>query len=118
MNKKKMRRGLILIYFFLFAVLFGSNFLFGCGKSNEQAAYEEVIATMSMQKAKLFFDRYPGGIYREKLVNFIIEWANKEQTEESYKLALYALPRDHPKYKITVEYFERNFGPLKYEYSN
>lgn len=86
------------------------SLILGCSKPSDQKAYEEVLATMSMDKAKIFFEKYPKSKYRDKLADFMINWANKEGNEESHKLILYALPRDHPKYNLLLEYCKKNWG--------
>jgi hypothetical protein len=63
----------------------------------------------SMEKAKRFFDNYPQSQYRDKLVNEIIDWCKHEETEEGYKLALEALPKNHLRYKEVVAYYEKHF---------
>ncbi len=82
----------------------------GCGKSTEQKTYEEVVATMSMEKAKNFFDSYPRSQYRERLVEQIIEWCRGEETKECYQLIIQTLPRDHRLYPEVVALYEKRFG--------
>jgi len=86
-----------------------SMFFLSCGKPSDQKTYEEVVATMSMEKAKKFFTDYPQSQYRERLVNEIMEWCRYEETEEGYRLAIDALPEDHPRFKEFVAYYEKHF---------
>lgn len=86
-----------------------SMFFLSCGKPSDQKAYEEVVATMSMKKAKQFFTDYPQSQYRERLVNEIIEWCRYEETEEGYRLAMKALPKDHPRFREFAAYYEKHF---------
>jgi hypothetical protein len=72
--------------------------LLGCQKSSEKTAYEEIVATMSMEKARRFFDHYPRSEYRQKLGREIASWCKKEGTRESYEMVLNALPRDAEEY--------------------
>lgn len=92
---------------FILALLI--TLFFGCSKPPDQKAYEEIVATMSMEKAKRFFHNYPKSRYRDKLVNEIIDWCRDEETEEGYKLAIEALPKDHPRHKEVVAYYEKHF---------
>ncbi len=64
---------------------------------------------MSMEKAKKFFDQYPQSQYRDKLVNEIIAWCAQEDKEECYKLVTETLPKDHPRYKEVIAYYEKHF---------
>lgn len=82
----------------------------GCGKPSDQKAYEEVIGTMSMGKAKSFFDKYRQSPYRDKLVDEIIGWCKQEDTEECYGMILKTLPKEHPGYRETAAYYEKHFG--------
>jgi hypothetical protein len=87
--------------------------LSGCSKSPDQKAYEEIVATMSMEKAKKFFDNYPQSPYRDKLVNEMIEWSKNEETESGFRIIMEALPKDHPRYKEVVANYEKRFGEKK-----
>ncbi len=97
----------------LFTLLVSLSLISGCGKPSDQKAYEEVVATMSMEKAKRFFDSYPKSRYRDRLVNEIIEWCKQEETKECYKLIVDTLPKDHPQYQGVVAYYESKFGEKK-----
>ena len=91
-------------------VLLVSLFLFStCTKRPDQKAYEEVLATMSMNKAKRFFDTYPQSQYRDRLVDDIIAWCKAEDTESCYKAILEVLPKDHSRYKELAVYYQTRF---------
>ena len=81
-----------------------------CGKPADQKAYQEFVATMSMEKAKKFFDTYQQSGYRDKVVNDIIEWCNQEGTEDCYKLAMDVIPKNHPRYGELISYYETHFA--------
>lgn len=94
----------ILVIFILVAINMFS--ISSCSKHNDQKAYEEVIATMSMEKAKRFFNNHPDSHYKDILVNEIIEWCNQEKTEECYRIILDTIPKDHIRYKELSSYYK------------
>ena len=57
-------------------------------KPSDFVVYNEIIATMSMDKAKQFFDDFPNSPYKDILVNELMKWCEQEKTEETYKLIL------------------------------
>lgn len=81
-----------------------------CDNSSDQKAYEQVVATMSMEKAKRFFDSYPQSQYRDRLIEEIIGWCKGEGTKECYRLLIQILPRDHRLYQEVVASYEKRFG--------
>ena len=94
-------------------MLAGILFIWGCGKPSDQKAYEEIVATMAMEKAKRFFDTYPQSPYRNRLVEEIVEWCQREDTEECYRVILQALPKDDRRYQEVVAHYEKRFGEKK-----
>ena len=76
---------------------------------SDQKAYNEVIATMSMEKARHFFYDYPNSRLKDILVNQIIEWCKQEKTEECYKIILETIPKDHRKYIELSNYYNAHF---------
>jgi len=87
--------------------------ILGCGRNSDKNAYDEVIATMSMEKAKRFFEKYPQSQYRDRLVSDLINLCKTEETAECYKLIIGAIPKDHPRYKEAVsnsDIFSRNYN--------
>lgn len=98
----------------IFLVVFmGMLSISNCGKTADQKAYEEILATMSMENAKRFFENYPESRYRDKLIDQITIWCQQENTEECYKMAVNTLPKDHPQYKKIVTHYEKHFGGNK-----
>lgn len=97
----------------LILVLGGVSFISSCSKPSDEKVYKEIVTTMSMEKAKRFFDNYPESQYRDRLVNEIIGWCKHEDTEECYKMILDALPKDHTRYKEVIVYYEKYFGDKK-----
>jgi len=93
----------------LIIVLVGLFFVLRDGKPSDQQAYEEVVATMSMKKAKRFFDEYPHSEFRDKLIGEIIGWCKKEETEECYRMILDAIPKDHVRYREVSSYYEKQY---------
>jgi len=94
-------------------VLVSMLLISSCDKPADQKAYEEIIATKSMEKAKRFFNNYPQSRYKDKLVNEIIEWCKQEGTESCYMMAIEVLPRDHPRHKELITYYEKHFPSKK-----
>lgn len=101
-----------LLTIFIFITI-GLSLIPSCNKSPDQKAYEEVLATMSMDKAKKFFDSYPKSRYRDRLVTTIIEWCRQENTEECYTMILNALPKNHRQYIEVSNYYENQFKGKK-----
>lgn len=52
---------------------------------------------MSMEKAKRFFELYPDSRYGDRLAAEIVEWCRQDGTGECRRMALEALPKDHPR---------------------
>ena len=96
-----------LILFAVILLFFICIFIFH--KPSDQKAYNEVIATMSMEKAKHFFYDYPDSRFRDILVNQIIEWCKQEKTEECYRIILEIIPTDHMRYKELLSYYNERF---------
>jgi hypothetical protein len=103
-HNKLVRLAIRFIFIFI-----GLLFIFNCGKPADQKAYEEILATMSMEKAKGFFDNYPESQYRDKLISEIIGWCQNENTDECYKIAIDTLPKDHPQYNKIIIYYNEHF---------
>ena len=76
-------------------------------KQSDIVAYNDVVATMSMYKAKQFFDDYPNSPYIHILVDELIKWCKQEKTEETYKLILATMPKNHKRYnELLIDYKE------------
>ena len=108
LKKMKERKIIVSIAIFII-VLVGLFFILRDGKPSDQQAYEEVVATMSMEKAKRFFDEYPHSEFRDKLIGEIIGWCKREETEECYRMILDAIPKDHIQYSEVSSYYEKHY---------
>ena len=107
---KKMRESKIIVSIAIFIIVLAALFfILRDGKPSDQQAYEEVVATMSMEKAKRFFDEYPHSEFRDKLIGEIIGWCKKEETEECYRMILDAIPKDHVRYREVSSYYEKQY---------
>lgn len=104
--KHNLKKQLLII---LFTVIFLLIYILVFYKPSDQKAYNEVIATMSMEKAKHFFYDYPDSRFKDILVNQIVEWCQQEKNEECYKIILETIPKDHVKYKELSSYYNEQF---------
>jgi hypothetical protein len=106
--KRKSKKTLII--FFMLIIFFVVLFFFIFNHFSDYKAYQAVIATMSMEKAKRFFHEHSNSHYKDMLVNEIIEWCNQEKTEECYRIILDAIPRDHPRFEQLSNYYHEHFN--------
>ncbi len=104
MKKKEVATLIALFAFIVFTVFFS-----GFRNTSDKKAYEEILNTMSMNKAKRFFDRYPQSKYKDQLITKIIGWCKQENTEECYRMILDTIPKNDKQYEAMFFYYERHF---------
>jgi hypothetical protein len=102
-----------LITFSILIIFFAALIYFTVNHPSDYKAYQQVIATMSMEKARRFFQEHPNSRYKDILVNEIIEWCNQEKTEECYRIILDTVPKDHPRFKQLSDYYHEHFNVQK-----
>lgn len=94
----------------VFGILLVTLTMLNCGKPPDQKAYEEVITTMSLSKAKDFFSKYPQSKYADKLVKDITGWCDQEGTKGCYEMVLETIPKDHPKRSELADFYKKRFN--------
>ncbi len=108
MRKRNWRVVLISVILIVVVLLIVSGIVvFTRWQPSDEQAYLDVVATMSLAKAKGFFTKFPKSQYRDKLASDIITWCKTERIPGCFQAILDILPREHPRYPEILQLSEQ-----------
>ncbi|MGH7407873.1 MAG: hypothetical protein ACREKF_07700 [Candidatus Methylomirabilales bacterium] len=107
-----MNRAVVILTVAVAAVAVAAVWYLSQGKPSDRAAYDEVVVSMSLEKATRFFATYPDSPYADQLVTDLIGWCRQERGNpvDCYRMILGAVPRDHPRYGEALGAYEGALG--------
>lgn len=99
MRKRNWKAVLLVVLLIVVVLLTVSGVVvFTRWQPSDEQAYLDVVATMSLGKAKDFFAKFPQSQYGNKLASDIIAWCKTERISGCFQAILDILPREHPRY--------------------
>jgi len=108
MRKRNWRAVILSVILIVVALLIVSGIVvFTPWQLSDEQAYLDVVATMSIKKAKGFFVKFPKSQYRDKLASDIIAWCKTERIPGCFQAILDILPREHPRYPEILQLSEQ-----------
>lgn len=101
---KIIRKQIVIIFFSIASLVALLNW---CSRNAEQAAYEEVLLTLSAQKLASFIKTYPDSKYGDLLINEFMGICDSESdSKDCYGMLLKTIP-DSRQHELVVEKYKK-----------
>jgi hypothetical protein len=81
--------------------------------SSDKNSFEDVLSTLSLDKARRFFINHPNSPYKDEIVKELIKWCDQENTKECYEMILSVIPENHVSYQGLLNRYKQNFDNNK-----